>query len=87
MTAALAEPDAQPLTEEQLSCMRRAVSIRALREGLGLSQEAFARRFGLSVYDVRDWEERVSIPGPAARTLLRVIEREPEAVARALERA
>lgn len=87
MTAALCDPDAQPSTPEQLATARRAVNVQALRERLGLSQEQFAARFGLSAADVRDWEERVSLPSLAARTLLRVIDRDPDAVARALEKA
>jgi putative transcriptional regulator len=33
---------------------------------------------------MRDWEQRRRSPDPAARTLLQVIDREPEAVDRAL---
>lgn len=60
------------------------VDVRAVRKKLGLSQAKFAGRFGLSAAAVRDWEQRRRRPDPAARILLRVIEREPEAVERAL---
>ena len=60
------------------------VDIKALRKRLKLSQQAFADRFGLSVGAVRDWEQGRRTPEPAARVLLRVIDREPEAVSRAL---
>lgn len=58
--------------------------VRAIRAKTGLTREAFAARFGLKVAAVRDWEQGLRHPDPAARTLLRVIEKEPEAVERAL---
>jgi putative transcriptional regulator len=58
--------------------------VRALRARFGLSQEAFAARFGFSVDAVRQYESRRRIPTGPARTLLRVIAREPDAVTRAL---
>ena len=58
--------------------------VRALRTRLGLSQEAFAARFGFSVDAIRQYESRRRTPTGPARTLLRVIAREPDAVTRAL---
>ena len=58
--------------------------VRALRDRLGLSQEAFAGRFGLALRTVQEWEQRRRVPEGPARTLLRVIERDPAAVERAL---
>ncbi len=80
--AALADPDAQPATDEQLARMRRVPNVKAIRTKLGLEVDEFARRFGLPVALVRDWEEQRRPLDPAAKALLRVIEREPEAVAR-----
>jgi len=56
------------------------VDVRAIRKGTGLSQSAFARRFGFSPGAVRDWEQGRRRPDAAARTLLLVIARSPEAV-------
>jgi putative transcriptional regulator len=58
--------------------------VRALRTRLGLSQEAFAARFGFSVDAIRQYESHRRTPTGPARTLLRVIAREPDAVTRAL---
>ena len=58
--------------------------VRALRTRLGLSQDAFAARFGFSVDAIRQYESRRRIPTGPVRTLLRVIAREPDAVIRAL---
>jgi len=62
----------------------RRVDVRALRRKTGLTQEEFAIRFGLTVARVRDWEQKRSEPDAAARAYLKVIEKEPEAVKRAL---
>jgi putative transcriptional regulator len=76
-----ADPDAAPImTEAQILAAR----VKAVRARLALSQTEFARRFGLSVGTVRDWEHGRRMPEGAARVLLRVIEREPDAVARAV---
>lgn len=80
--AARADPDAQPLTDEQLARMRRVPDVAAIRAKLGLGIEEFANRFGLSPVLVREWEEHRRILDPVAKLLLRVIEYEPEAVAR-----
>lgn len=80
--AALADPDAQPATDEQLARMRRMPDVAAIRASYGLSIEDFATRFGLSPVLVREWEERRRLLDPAAKMLLRVIASEPEAVAR-----
>lgn len=63
------------------------VDVRAIRRVFGLSQDAFAMRFGLSAGSVRDWEQGRRRPDPAARTLLRIIQLEPAAVERALTSA
>jgi putative transcriptional regulator len=60
------------------------IDVRRIRQQLGLSQDEFAARFGLSVATVREWEQDRRKPEGAARVLLTVIEKEPEAVTRAL---
>ena len=71
-------------TEGFIAHVPEEVDVRAIRDKLGLSQEAFALRFGFSVAAVRDWEQGRRHPEAAARVLLLVIAREPEAVRRAL---
>lgn len=61
--------------------------VRAIREKLGLSRPAFAERFGLAVAAVRDWEQGLRRPDPAARVLLMVIGRSPDVVAKAVAEA
>ena len=60
------------------------VDVKAIRKRLGLSQAAFAARFGVNPGTLRDWEQDRRRPEGPARVLLTVIDREPEAVERAL---
>lgn len=57
-----------------------AVDVRAIRASTGLSQAAFANRFGFSVSAVREWEQGRRQPEAAARVLLLVIASRPEVV-------
>ena len=82
---ARSDPDALPLTDEELSTFRRVPDVRAIRKSLNLTQENFAATFHLSLATVRDWEQARSQPDQAARALLRVIEKEPGVVRSALE--
>ena len=82
---AKSDPDAQPLTDVQLARMQRGYpDVAGIRERLGLTQDEFAQAFNIPIGTLRDWEQRRKRPDAPARALLRVIEREPEAVRRAL---
>ena len=61
--------------------------IAATRKRLHLSQEIFALTFGISPATLRDWEQGRRHPEGPAKVLLRVIDKEPEAVLRALHAA
>jgi AraC-like DNA-binding protein/transcriptional regulator with XRE-family HTH domain len=65
----------------------RSDEIQKARERLGLSQGEFAYAFGVSASTLRKWEQGQRTPTGAAKTLLRIIEREPKAVERALKAA
>ena len=79
------DPDAQPLTREQLRCARRAPDLRRIRMKSGMSQAKFAKAFELSLRTVQDWEQQRFIPDRAARALLRVIDYDHEFVMNALK--
>jgi putative transcriptional regulator len=83
--AALNDPDARPLTDEDLTRMKRTPQVKIIRRALGLSQEDFAVRFHIPIGTLRDWEQGRVEPDQAARAYLTVIAREPDAVSRALE--
>jgi putative transcriptional regulator len=54
--------------------------VRALRERLALSQEAFSERYFLPLRTVQDWEQRRREPSEPARVLLYAIDRDAKAV-------
>jgi putative transcriptional regulator len=60
------------------------IDVRKIRTRLGLSQETFADTYGFALSAVRDWEQGRRRPERSARILLRIVEREPDAVTRAL---
>ena len=60
------------------------VDMRKIRTRLGLSQETFAATYGFALSAVRDWEQGRRRPERSARVLLKIVEKEPEAVSRAL---
>ena len=60
------------------------IDVATIRVRLGLSQAEFAARFVFKLDAVQNWEQGRRRPDGAARAFLRVIEREPEAVQRAL---
>ena len=60
------------------------IDIRKIRARLGLSQQRFAETYGFAVSAVRDWEQGRRQPERSARILLKIVEREPEAITRAL---
>lgn len=60
------------------------VDVAEIRTRLGMSQAQFADMFGFSRGTLQGWEQHRREPDGPAKVLLRVIEREPEAVLRAL---
>jgi putative transcriptional regulator len=60
------------------------VDVRQLRADIGLTQEQFSAKFGISLPTLRHWERGDRRPQGAALVLLNVIAKEPRAVLRAL---
>ena len=84
-----ADEDTPILTARDIASFRRVKPLKtidpgALRKRLRMSQTAFAHVFGVSVRTVQEWEQHRRKPAGAARALLQVIDREPEAVRRAI---
>ena len=69
----------------EVRAMEFANRVREVREGLKLSQSDFANRFGLRLRSLQEWEQARRLPDAAVMTYLRVIERNPRAVASALK--
>jgi putative transcriptional regulator len=82
--AALSDPDARPLSADELAAMRRVSRVKVLRQRLGMTQAEFAAAFHLPISTLRDWEQHRSKPDAPARALLLAIERDPKAMRRLL---
>jgi putative transcriptional regulator len=84
------DPDVAPVLDWDLDDPKVEaivpINVKVIRDALGLSQAEFAETFGLRVATVRDWEQQRRVPMGPALSLLRIIEREPEAARRALSR-
>jgi putative transcriptional regulator len=85
--AAMNDPDAKPLTDEDFKRMKRTPQVKVIRRALDLSQEEFAKRFRIPLGTLRDWEQGRKEPDAAARAYLVVIGRNPDAVRDALHPA
>jgi putative transcriptional regulator len=73
------DPGAEPRFEP-------VVLARNVRKKLGMTQAEFAALLRVPVATLRNWEQNRFVMEPAARTLLNLIDREPEAALRALRR-
>ncbi|MES9990727.1 MAG: NadS family protein [Candidatus Thiodiazotropha sp.] len=58
--------------------------VKEIRERIGVSQEKFALLLGVSKRTVENWEQGRRHPTGAARSLLRIVEADPEHALRAL---
>lgn len=58
--------------------------VKALRERLGLTQNQFSGMIGVSIKTLQNWEQGRREPEGPAKALLRVVEKEPQAVLSAL---
>ena len=76
--AALADPDAQPLTPEQLARARRPAPAKMIRQRLRMGQESFSATFGIPFDTLRAWERHEAEPTPTELAYLELIERAPE---------
>ena len=82
--AALADPDAQPLTEGDFKRMRQVPRVKTLRRALGFTQEEFSAHYLIPLGTLRDWEQGRTEPDQPTRAYLRIIARDPKCVRRLL---
>ena len=59
--------------------------VRRVRRRLGFSQAEFATRIDVSLETIRNWEQGKRSPTGAAKALLKVLDRAPEAALAALQ--
>lgn len=58
---------------------------RRVRKRLGLSQVEFSERIGVSLNTIRNWEQGKRYPTGAAKALLKILDKAPEAALAALD--
>ena len=85
--AAMRDPDARPMTDEEFARAKRVPRAKTLRRALGLTQQEFAARSQIPLGTLRDWEQGRAEPDQPARAYLKVIAVDAEAVQRALAAA
>lgn len=83
-SGALADTDNPLLSAEELGKLEAVRRVRAVRTRTGLSQTRFAQAYRINVARLRDLEQGRTQADSAMMAYLTVIEREPEAVRRAL---
>ncbi|HEY3720103.1 MAG TPA: helix-turn-helix domain-containing protein [Roseiarcus sp.] len=67
--------------------MAPEIDVRAIRRATGLTQAEFAAAYEFSMRTLQEWERGAKQPSGPARTLLRAIKGDPEAVRKALAAA
>ena len=60
------------------------IDVRSIRQRTGMSQSEFAAVYGLNLTTLQAWEQRKRRPDRMARLFLRVVDKEPDAVRRAV---
>ena len=75
---------AQQASEGSTAMQDAAKYARRVRQRLGLTQQELSQRIDVSLETIRNWEQGKRSPTVAAKALLRVLDRAPEAALGAL---
>jgi putative transcriptional regulator len=76
--AALADPDAQPISPERLAAWKPPALSRFVRHKLRMTRFSFSQAYGIPEEILRAWERHEAEPTVVELAYLRLIEREPE---------
>ncbi len=82
--AALADVDNLPLSDVELKKLRPVPNPKEIRQRLNMTQKQFSELFELPLGTLRDWEQNAREPDSAAKSYLRVIAKDSQAVIHAL---
>ena len=74
----------QKMSDEAEALLDAAKFARRVRRRLGFSQAEFANRIDVSLDTIRNWEQGKRCPTGAAKALLKVLDKAPEAALAAL---
>ena len=85
MDATAEEAIAAQIASDEAQAMQDAAKFaRRVRKRLGLSQLEFSTRIDVSLETIRNWEQGKRSPTGAAKALLRILDKAPEAALLAL---
>lgn len=68
------------LKRGEIGRVKSVPSVATIRERMGLSQDKFATLLGVSIRTLQEWEQGRRAPSGAARTLLMIAARNPQAL-------
>lgn len=74
----------QQASDDSAAMQDAAKYARRVRQRLGLTQQELSQRIDVSLETIRNWEQGKRSPTGAAKALLRVLDRAPEAALGAL---
>jgi putative transcriptional regulator len=74
----------QMIKDETEAMLDAAKFARRVRKRLGLSQAEFSQRIDVSLETIRNWEQGKRYPTGAAKALLKILDKAPEAALNAL---
>ena len=80
-----AEISRQQHADELDAMLDAAKFARRVRRRLGFSQAEFAQRIDVSLDTIRNWEQGKRYPTGAAKALLKILDKAPEAALAALD--
>lgn len=78
------DPEDFDVSVEGLERAHMGRRFRILRHRLGMTQEQFAKAYGIPLASLRQYEMARYMPPPAVRAYLKAIEAEPEVVRKAV---
>lgn len=84
--ASAVDDELPPMTEEEFSRVKIVPRVKSIRRVLKLTQEQFSQRYGIPLGTLRDWEQGAKEPDTTAKSYIRCIMGDAEAVARAYVR-
>ncbi len=77
---AVGDPDNPPMTNDELTRLRSAVQVQAVRRARDMTQAVFAETYNIALGRLRDWEQGRFVPDAMAQSYLALIHRMPHAV-------
>jgi putative transcriptional regulator len=70
--------------ETDLAGLAPVIPPQLLRRQLGMTQDEFAKALRIPLSTLRNWEQGLLLPDPAARSLLTIVAKDPKAALKAL---